>query len=98
AVPEDASAEDRERRARAFGAALAPLVRFGTYIAGTDLGCGERDLWEILAGSPPPRSFAENSATATCSGRSAAIAAIAALGGSAEGATLAILGYGCVGA
>ncbi len=103
-VPTEATPQEREARTRAFGAALAPLVRPGTYVPGTDLGCGERDLWTVLAGAglppalPPARSLVETGATARCSGRSAAIAAIAALGGRAEGATLSVLGYGRVGA
>ena len=103
-VPEGATAEERERRTRAFGAALAPLVRFGTYIPGTDLGCGERDLWDVLAGAglpaglPPARSLVETTATARYSGQTAAIAALAALGSRAPGATLSVLGYGRVGA
>jgi glutamate dehydrogenase (NAD(P)+) len=103
-VPAGAGAEEREARTRAFGAALAPLVRFGTYIPGTDLGCSERDLWDVLAGaglgagSPPERTLVETSATARYSGQSAAIAALAALGDRAGGATLSVLGYGRVGA
>jgi len=103
-VPEGTAPGERERRMRAFGAALAPLARYGTYIPGTDLGCSERDLWEIVTsaglpvGPPPARAAVDTSATATDSGRSAAIAAIAALGGDASGATLGILGYGRVGA
>jgi glutamate dehydrogenase (NAD(P)+)/glutamate dehydrogenase (NADP+) len=102
-VPEGASAEERRRRARAFGAALGPLLRAGSYIPGTDLGCGQRDLWELLdgAGVPvgtPPSGPVETSGTAAFSGRSAAIAALAALGGRARDATLAVLGYGRVGA
>jgi glutamate dehydrogenase/leucine dehydrogenase len=103
-VPAAAAQEEREARTRAFGAALAPLVRFGTYVPGTDLGCAERDLWDVLSGAGlpaglrPERSLAETSATARYSGQSAAIAALAALGGRAGGATLAVLGYGRVGA
>jgi glutamate dehydrogenase (NAD(P)+) len=103
-VPADAPAAERERRTRAFGAALAPLLRAGTYVPGTDLGCTDRDLWEILSGGgvpvgrPPAAHGRDGNATAAWSGRSAAIAAVAALGGSAGGTTLAILGYGRVGA
>ncbi|HLY38228.1 MAG TPA: Glu/Leu/Phe/Val dehydrogenase dimerization domain-containing protein [Candidatus Binatia bacterium] len=102
-VPETASAAERRRRARTFGAALGPLLRAGSYIPGTDLGCGQRDLWEVLdgAGVPvgtPPTGPVETSGTAGFSGRSAAIAALAALGGRARDATLAVLGYGRVGA
>src|SRR5581483_6911867 len=106
-VPPDATPAERERRARAFGAALAPLVRFGTYVPGTDLGCRERDLWHILdaagvpAGAAPPLDVDETSTTAAHSGWSAAIAAIAALearGIASSAATLAIAGYGRVGA
>jgi glutamate dehydrogenase (NAD(P)+) len=103
-VAPGASAAERETRARAFGAALAPLLRFGTYVPGTDLGCAERDLWDVVAGAglpaglPPPRTVFERSATARYSGQSAALAAIAALGGRVEGATLSVLGYGRVGA
>jgi len=103
-VAEDETPEKRARKTLAFGRALAPLLRFGTYIPGADLGCSERDLWEMLSGAglttgaPPPRRPAETIATAAYSGRSAAIAAIAALGGRAEGATLSVLGYGRVGA
>jgi glutamate dehydrogenase (NAD(P)+) len=102
-IPEDASVEDRQQATRAFGAALAPLVRVGTYVPGTDLGCTERDLWDVLtgaglhAGLPPTTSPVETSATASFSGRSAAIAALAALGEAGD-ATLAVLGYGRVGA
>jgi glutamate dehydrogenase (NAD(P)+) len=100
-VPADASPEERQRRARAFGAAVAPLVRFGTYIPGTDLGCSARDLWEVLnaAGMPagsPPGPLADTIGTAVFSGRSAALAALAALRG-AEHPSLAVLGYGRVG-
>jgi glutamate dehydrogenase (NAD(P)+) len=103
-VPAGAAPEEREARTRAFGAALAPLVRFGTYVPGIDLGCGERDLWDVLAGAglpagvPPARTLVETGATARYSGQSTAIAALAALGGRAEGATLSVLGYGRVGA
>jgi len=103
-VPEGETAEKRARKTLAFGRALAPLFRFGTYIPGADLGCSERDLWDLLSGAglttgpPPPRRPAETLATAAYSGRSAAIAAIAALGGQVEGATLSVLGYGRVGA
>src|SRR5262249_18220770 len=103
-IPADATAEQREARTRAFGAALAPLIVPGTYVPGTDLGCGERDLWDILAGaglptgSPPARRLVETGARASYSGRSSAIAAIVALGGRAAGATLSVLGYGRVGA
>jgi len=103
-VPANATPEERQRRIRTFGAALGPLIRAGTYIPGTDLGCGERDLWEVVAGAglpvgvPPGTGPVETSGTAAFSGRSAAIAAIAALGGGIEGATLAVLGYGRVGA
>ena len=103
AVPANASAEERRRRVRAFGAALGPLLHVGTYVPGTDLGCSERDLWELMrgAGLPvgvmPPVGPVETAGTAVFSGRSAAIAAIAALGGRAERATLAVLGYGRVG-
>ncbi|HJQ83045.1 MAG TPA: Glu/Leu/Phe/Val dehydrogenase dimerization domain-containing protein, partial [Candidatus Binatia bacterium] len=84
-VPAEATPEERERRARAFGAAVAPLVRFGTYIPGTDLGCSARDLWHVLSGAglsavgPPPRGRLDAAGTAVFSGRSAAIAALAAL-------------------
>src|SRR5262249_22766910 len=67
----------------------------------TDLGCGQRDLWELLdgadvpVGAPPPGPV-ETSGTAAFSGRSAAITALAALGGRARDATLAVLGYGRV--
>jgi len=103
-VPDGTPPDERERRMRAFGAGLAPLARCGTYIAGTDLGCSERDLWEIVtsaglpAGPSPTGAGVDTCATATASGRSAAIAAITALGGDASGATLGILGYGRVGA
>lgn len=103
AVPATASAEERRRRVRAFGAALGRLLHVGTYVPGTDLGCSERDLWEVMrgAGLPvgvmPPAGPVETAGTAVFSGRSAAIAAIAALGGRADGTTLAVLGYGRVG-
>jgi glutamate dehydrogenase/leucine dehydrogenase len=103
-MPRDTVPEERRRRARAFGAALAPLLRCGTYVPGTDLGCDERDLWEVRAGAgidaghPPPASPVETSATAHFSGTSAAIAAIVALPHRAAGATCAVLGYGRVGA
>jgi glutamate dehydrogenase (NAD(P)+) len=103
-VPDGAPAEERRRRARAFGAGLASLIRAGTYIPGTDLGCSERDLWEIRAGAgfgvgpPPAQAPTGASATASWSGRSAAIAAMVALGDRVRGATLAVLGYGRVGA
>jgi glutamate dehydrogenase/leucine dehydrogenase len=100
-VPDDTSPDERRRRTRAFGAALAPLVRFGTYIPGTDLGCRARDLWDVLsaAGVPagaPPGPLADAIGTAAFSGRSAALAALAALGG-IERPSLAVLGYGRVG-
>ena len=41
-VPPGAVPEERERRARAFGVALAPLVRFGTYVPGAH--------WDKLGG------------------------------------------------
>src|SRR5262245_59176249 len=103
AVPATASAEERRRRVRAFGAALGPLLHVGTNVPGTDLGCSERDLWEVMrgAGLPvgvmPPAGPVETAGTAVFSGRSAAIAAIAALGGRARDATLAVPGYGRVG-
>jgi glutamate dehydrogenase (NAD(P)+) len=103
-VPDEATPEERRRRTRALGTALAPLVRFATYVPGTDLGCTERDLWVLLTGAgvlsepAPPEILVDTSATARFSGRSAAIAALAALGRSARGATLAVLGYGRVGA
>jgi glutamate dehydrogenase (NAD(P)+) len=102
-VPDDATPDERARRARAFGAAAGPLLRAGTYVPGTDLGCAERDVWDVSVGAGlregrPPATAVETSATAHFSGRSAAIAAIAALGGRVAGATCAILGYGRVGA
>src|SRR5262244_706167 len=54
AVPATASAEERRRRVRAFGAALGPLLHVGTCVPGTDLGCSERDLWEVMRGAGLP--------------------------------------------
>jgi len=104
-MPADVSAETRSKRASAFGAALAPLLRPGTYVPGTDLGCDERDLWDVRAGSgvaagdAPARAHEDS--VGAYAGRSAAIAALTALaaqGVRPESATLTIAGYGRVGA
>jgi len=106
-LPPRVAPEERRRRARAFGHALAPLVRFGTYVPGTDLGSDEVDLWEVRTGAgisagPAPTSVTEGgSVTAGYSGQSGAVAALVALaraGRSAAEATLAVAGYGWVGA
>ncbi len=106
-LPSGALPGERRRRTRAFGAAIAGLLRDGRYVVGTDMGCGDGDLWEVrdaaglVAGARPPAPPAVPSTTARCSGQSAAIAALAALaarGRAVRGATLAVLGYGRVGA
>ncbi|HZP43493.1 MAG TPA: Glu/Leu/Phe/Val dehydrogenase dimerization domain-containing protein [Candidatus Binatia bacterium] len=106
-VPVDATRAERRRRTRAFGRAIAPLLRCRTYIPATDLGSRARDLWEVTraAGMPAGPAPALNDVTsgdsAADAGRSAAVAALAALaagGVPADGATLAVAGYGRVGA
>jgi glutamate dehydrogenase/leucine dehydrogenase len=104
-IPPGTTRGERERLTRTFGRALAPLVRTGAYVAATDLGCQQRDLWALLdaAGiaSGPTPAEAAGSTTADHAGRSAAIAALAGLASRRRpvaGARLVVPGYGRVGA
>jgi len=102
-VPDDATTEERERRTRAFGAALAPLVRYGTYIPAPISA-----VTSATSGRSPPvpacRPARRRRGVSSRPPRRRATPASRRLSPRSRrwrprrGATLAVLGYGRVGA
>ena len=95
---------------RYFGAAMGPWIRNRIYTPGPDMGVGARECWEIFNGAglveghPPPEAEKDSDLTGTSGYPTgitvylAAVNSLAALGKGPQGATVAIEGFGKVGA
>lgn len=99
-APPDLLAQRRGEVMLAFGRAIAPLLRQGVYIPGEDMGMAPADLDLVLrgAGMPPARRGIDGAHYAALTAVETIRHAAAAVGLPLAGATLAIEGFGRVGA
>lgn len=100
----DPEAPERDRRAllESYGRAFAPFLRARQYIPGTDMGTTTSDIESVVraAGRPPSRVRFSSHGTGTYTGLSVFVAvraALAFLGRTVAGATVALEGFGKVG-
>lgn len=99
----EAPAPERWRRLTAFGRAIAPLLQTRSFVPGVDMGTGYDDVRHLLAAvgvRPTRRELRPNDSGyyTAVSVFAGAEAALGHLGGALRGATVAIEGFGKVGA
>lgn len=98
AIPRDASPARRRQLLSAFGRRIAPLVRKGIFIPGTDLNMSPQDLGVVLSAAGMANGRIPDSARYTAHSVLESIRACADVGGlQLERLTCAIQGFGKVG-
>lgn len=94
----DLAGPDRQKALEGFGRTIGPLIRAGLYSPGTDINCGPAELRTIYAGAGIALGRTTDSSFFTAAGVASAIRGCAEALSLAHPVTLAIEGFGNVGA